>query len=87
MQSGVNSQLDIVELLNELDYRNVADIMELQMTTNSATLQERMQCGNRGAGLAVVTNILSAISFSNANSTRKVLSQYYMLLTVMDRYV
>ncbi|KAI8575213.1 hypothetical protein K450DRAFT_262913 [Umbelopsis ramanniana AG] len=87
MESGVNTELDTVKLLNEMDYRNVPDIMELQMSTNSAYLQERMLCGDRGAGLAVVTNMLSAKSFSTANSTRKALSKYYMLLTVMDRYV
>ena len=46
MQVGIDDQLDVVELLNELEYKSVADVMELQMAGNSATLQERIKCGN-----------------------------------------
>lgn len=50
MKFGINDQLDIVELLNEPDYKSVADVMKLQMESNSAGLRERKICADHVEG-------------------------------------
>ncbi|KAI8378078.1 uncharacterized protein BYT42DRAFT_366770 [Radiomyces spectabilis] len=87
MQHGINTDHNISDLLDELKYRNIAEIMDLHIANTNASLIERIKCEEKGCGFNVVTNLLKASSLKTTSTLSSGLAPYYQFITLMDYFL
>lgn len=77
-------QPDMSDLLTELQFTHVADLITMHVEGSKKSLLERMNCVDREEGVIVVTNILSADKLTSESKLISSLGKYYDLICYLD---
>ncbi|CEP12324.1 hypothetical protein [Parasitella parasitica] len=88
MQLMNNEQLDDLNgILDEMQYSNVAELMLLHVTSNTTTLNERINCQDHAEGFNVITNIINynrPSALITVSSIMSSLVPFYNFICFMD---
>lgn len=82
---NVDSTVDVVGLLDELQYINVSELITTHLTSSTTGLQEKVRCSqNPKDSFNVVTNIFKPSTLLSVSLISISLNSYYCLLYYLD---